>query len=77
MRSKWDIIIDGLMVNDKSRFFSALYQAMVSHPAYVILSDMPKDRKLSILSNMLSYYEEKEDYEKCAKLLEMQQQVNK
>ncbi len=74
--SKWDIIIEGLMVNNRSTFFAALYQAMMEHPSYVILSDMPTDRKLKILSNMLSYYEEKEDYEKCQKLLEMQQQVN-
>lgn len=74
--SKWDIIIEGLMVNNRSAFFAALYQAMMEHPTYVILSDMPKERKTEILTNMLSYYEEKEDYEKCAKLLKMQQQVN-
>lgn len=72
----WDIIIEGLMVNNKSRFFSALYQAMMEHPAYVILSDMPQERKLDILNNMLSFYEEREDFEKCAKLLKMQQQLN-
>ena len=74
--SKWDLIIDGLMVNNKTIFFSALYQAMMEHPAYVILSDMPNERKIEILTNMLKYYEEKEDYEKCANLLQMQQQVN-
>ena len=74
--SKWDIIIEGLMVNNRSAFFAALYQAMMEHPTYVILSDMPKERKTEILTNMLSYYEEKAASEKCAKLLEMQQQVN-
>jgi hypothetical protein len=74
--SRWDIIIEGLMVSNKSAFFCALYQAMMEHPSYVILSDMPTERKLEILRNMLSYYEEKEDYEKCAKLLQIQQQVN-
>ena len=75
-RNKWDIIIDGLMVNNKSRFFAALYQAMMEHPAYVILSDMPQGRKLEILNNMLNFYEEREDFEKCAKLFKMQQQLN-
>tara|TARA_B100000212_G_C27242222_1_gene476452 strand:- start:523 stop:801 length:279 start_codon:yes stop_codon:yes gene_type:complete len=74
--SKWDIIIEGLMVNNKPAFFAALYQAMMEHPTYVILSDMPVERKIQILSNMLKYYEEKEDYEKCAQLVKMQQQVN-
>ena len=74
--SRWDVIIEGIMVSNKSAFFYALYQAMMEHPSYVILSDMPTERKLEILTNMLSYYEEKEDYEKCAKLLQIQQQVN-
>jgi len=75
MNSRWDIIIEGLMVSNKSTFFTALYQAMMEHPAYVILSDMPADRKIELLGNMLKYYEDREDFEKCAKLYEMQQQV--
>ena len=76
LNASWDIIIEGLMVNNKSRFFTALYQAMMEHPSYVILSDMPVARKIELLSNMLKYYEDREDFEKCAKLYEMQQQVN-
>ncbi len=74
--SRWDIIIEGLMVNNKSSFFAALYQAIMEHPTYVILSDMPIDRKVEILGRMLEHYEEREDFEKCANLLEMQKQVN-
>lgn len=74
--SRWDIIIEGLMVSNKSQFFAALYQAMMEHPAYVILSDMPQERKLDILNNMLSFYEDREDFEKCANLFKMQQQLN-
>lgn len=76
-RDKWDIIIEGLMVNNKGQFFAMLFNAMVEHPSYVILSDMPVERKLDILNNMMVYYEEREHYEKCSKLLQMQQQVNK
>ena len=74
-RDRWDIIIEGLMVNNKAQFFPLLYSAMVDHPSYVILSDMPLGRKLEILNSMLKHYEEREDYEKCGQLLSMQQQV--
>lgn len=74
--SKWDIIIQGLMVNNKAQFYVMLYHAMLEHPSYVILSDMPLERKLEILNRMMSHYEEREDYEKCAQLKSMQQQVN-
>lgn len=74
--SKWDIIIQGLMVNNKAQFYVMLYHAMLEHPSYVILSDMPLERKLEILNRMMLHYEEREDYEKCAQLKSMQQQVN-
>jgi hypothetical protein len=76
-RDRWDIIIEGLMVSNKAQFFALLYQAMIEHPTYVILSDMPLERKLEILNGMMMHYEEREDFEKCGVLLEMQQQVNK
>lgn len=75
-QNKWHIIMDDLMVNDKSMFFTALYQAIIKHPTYIILSDMPCAHKLDILSNMLNFYEEREDFEKCANLFKIQQQLN-
>jgi hypothetical protein len=75
-QNKWHIIMDGLMVNNKSMFFTALYQAMMEHPTYIILSDMPCTHKLDILSNMLNFYEEREEFEKCANLFKIQQQLN-
>ena len=74
--TSWDVIIEGLMVSNKAMFFAALYNAMMEHPSYVILSDMPCERKISILDNMVAYYELKEDYEKCANLVKIQKQVN-
>tara|TARA_B100000768_G_C11213570_1_gene347138 strand:+ start:767 stop:1021 length:255 start_codon:yes stop_codon:yes gene_type:complete len=63
--------IEGLIVNNKSMFFSVLYKAIMEHPSYVVLSDMPMDRKCEILEDMLKHYEVHEDYEKCAKLVKM------
>tara|TARA_B100000900_G_scaffold369853_1_gene347991 strand:- start:804 stop:1088 length:285 start_codon:yes stop_codon:yes gene_type:complete len=76
LSKRWHVIIEGLMVNNEPLFFQALYQAMIEHPTYVILSDMESERKCDILAQMLKYYEKREDYEKCAKLLEIQKQVN-
>ena len=68
--------IEGLLVNNKSMFFTVLYNAMMEHPAYVLLSDMPKERKFEILEEMLEFYEEHEAYEKCAKLIKMKKSIN-
>jgi hypothetical protein len=72
---RFQTIIEGLLVNDKGQFFNLLYGAMIEHPSYVILSDMPIDRKFNLLDEMMEYYESHEDYEKCAKLLKIQKEV--
>lgn len=73
--SKWDVIIEGLLVNNKSNFFTALYQAMMEYPGYIILSDMAQDKKIEILTSMLAHYEEREDYEKCANLVKLKENL--
>ncbi len=67
--------IEGLIVNNKSVFFSVLYKAIMEHPSYVVLSDMPIDRKCEILGDMLKHYEGNEDYEKCANLIKIKKNL--
>ena len=67
--------IEGMMVNNKSTFFQVLYQAMMEHPSYIILSDMERERKVDILKQMLKHYENIEDYEKCANLIKLQKSL--
>ena len=73
--SVWFQIIDGLLVNDKDQFFSALYMAITSHPTYVIMSDMDHDRKNVILAAMLDYFESKEEFEKCATIYKIKKEI--
>jgi hypothetical protein len=56
-------------------FFNALFKAMTHHPTYVILSDMESSRKNIILSAMLKYFEDREDYEKCAAVCDIKKQI--
>ena len=67
--------IEGLLVNNKSVFFSVLYNAMMEHPAYVLLSDMPRERKFEIIGDMIAYYEQQEAYEKCSNLVKMKNSI--
>lgn len=73
--SVWFQIIDGLLVNDKDQFFSALYMAITNHPTYVIMSDMDHDRKNVILAAMLDYFESKEEFEKCATIYKIKKEI--
>ena len=73
--SVWFQIIDGLLVNDKDQFFSALYMAIINHPTYVIMSDMDHGRKNIILAAMLDYFESKEEFEKCATIYKIKKEI--
>mgnify|MGYP000234473391 FL=1 len=73
---KWFKIIDGLIVNNEDMFFNALYMAMTHHPTYVIAADLEDDKKDVILSAMLKYFENKEEFEKCASIYTIKKQIN-
>lgn len=64
-----------LLLANRELFYTTLYNAIVTHPSYVILSDIPSPRKLEIINEMIQYYESREDYEKCAHLLKVKKQV--
>ena len=74
---RWIKIIDGILVNDEDMFYNALYMAMTSHPSYVITSDLEDDRKKTILNTMLTYFEGKEEFEKCVNIYNIKKQLKK
>lgn len=74
---RWIKIIDGILVNDEDMFYNALYMAMTSHPSYVITSDLEDDRKKIILNTMLTYFEGKEEFEKCVTIYNIKKQLKK
>lgn len=63
------------VLRDKGAFFNILYDAINAHPSYVVLSDMTSERKLEIIGEIISYYEKREDYEKCASLLKIKKEI--
>jgi hypothetical protein len=74
-RIPWESLVDGLIANNKSAFFQTLYSAISNHPSYVILSDMEYNKKAKIIDQMISFYENREDYEKCSVLLGIKKEI--
>ncbi|MDA9263045.1 hypothetical protein OAC86_00075 [bacterium] len=74
-RIPWHILVNGLISYNKDAFFHALFLAISKHPSYVIVSDMEIERKEEILTKMLSYYEEREDFEKCSVLFNIKKEL--
>jgi len=56
-------------------FYNIVYEAVMSHPSYVIVANGNEERKLNVISNMIKFFEEKEDYEKCYDLLQIKKEI--
>lgn len=68
-------MVISLIFTQRDQFYQALYNAISKNPTYVILSDLDIDKKVKIISDMIEYYESKEAYEKCAKLLDIKKGI--
>ena len=71
----WQLIVGSLLIENKEALYQVLYKAILNHPSYVVLSDLPVGRKLQIIEEMIIHFELKEDYEKCANLLKLKKEL--
>jgi hypothetical protein len=71
----WHVLVEGLIAHNKEAFFHALFLAISKHPSYVILSDMEVSRKNQIIDKMISFYENREDFEKCIVLMNVKKEL--
>lgn len=60
---------------NEDHFYNIVYEAIMRHPSYVIVSESNGSRKIQIIGNMIKYFEEKEDYEKCYDLLNIKKEL--
>ena len=74
-RIPWQVLVDGLISNNKEAFFHALFLAISKHPSYVILADVEIERKADILNKMIVHYEDREDFEKCQLLFNIKKEL--
>jgi hypothetical protein len=65
-----------LRENDYDGFMHKLYDALSGDFRDMVHDDSPLDEKLKALSTMIEYFAEREEYEKCAELKKMSDQLN-
>jgi len=66
-------VLNGL--TDKDTTFNIVYEAITNNPTFAVLSEGDTERKLTILTKMITHFEELEEYEKCFKLLNVKRAV--
>lgn len=62
---------------DRDTFYNTVYDAINQHPSYVILSDLDHEKKSKIIEDMIQFYIEREDYERCARLKSIKDAIDR
>ena len=57
--------ITNLVENSKDAMMNMVYKALMSNEQEALNSNTPIDEKLEALKNVLCYFENTEEYEKC------------
>lgn len=72
-RSYSEMLMDLLLLKGKDydAFMEKMYDALTGEAQSALNSNDPVSEKKRALSTMISYFQAKEHYEKCAKLKEM------
>lgn len=66
-----------LRENDYDGFMSKLYEALSGEFRSMVHDDSPLDEKLQALKTMIEHFEIREEYEKCAELKKMSEELTK
>lgn len=70
------IIIVGLSGLDQDDFMEVFYNLMISSPEDILSYDETPEHKIAKLDGLLRFFEEREQFERCVKIKEMQKLIN-
>jgi len=69
-------LLDQLENQSWDKYMNLCYNVIVMFPSQVLQYDTnTAERRISSLDRIIEHFEEKEDFEKCAKLKEIQDQL--
>lgn len=68
--------IELLKKQDLEAYYQLVYESITNFPEDAVEDDSPKSNKVSALNKLIDYFEQKEEYEKCAKLKNILDQIN-
>lgn len=68
-----DLILELINLRDQdyNKFMDKLYEAITGEFKSILNDDNPIAKKLNSLNTMISHFEDKEEYEKCARIKEL------
>ena len=65
------------MLVDENSSFDVVYDTIMQNQDYFRTVNRNPKKKLKIIDKMISFYESKENYEKCADLIEVKKEIQR
>jgi hypothetical protein len=67
--------LEEIKEKDIDGFMSLVLLSLKTHPDFAVEDDTPIENKVSAMKRVLKHFEEKEDYEDCAFLRDLQKRI--
>lgn len=67
--------IDPLVEASKDTMMNMIYNAIINHTEQAVYNNVPREEKVEALTNVIKYFEEIEEYEKCFDIKKVIQQI--
>ena len=68
-------LLEELKRKDINRFMDMVLESLKTFPDYAVEDDAPIENKLSALKLVIKHFEEREDYEDCAFIRDLQKKI--
>ena len=68
-------MLEELKTKDIDTFMSLVLLSLKTHPEFAVEDDTPTEDKIKAMRIVLKHFEEREDYEDCAFLLDIQKRI--
>lgn len=63
-----DKFINQLLMSNRETMMNMIYKAIVENKMGALEANVPREQKIEGLNNLLSWFESREEYEKCGQL---------
>lgn len=67
--------ITPLVEASRDTMMNMIYDAVINHTDQAVYNSVPKEEKVEALTNVIKYFEEIEEYEKCFDIKKVIQQI--
>jgi hypothetical protein len=68
-------LLEELKIKDIDTFMNLVLLSLKTHPEFAVEDDTPAEDKIRAMKRVLKHFEEREEYEDCAFLLEIQKKI--